>query len=137
MEHTRLELESLAIEIREAYDALSPMIESYTASVCPGCKHVCCIDRHAEHDPTDLEFIRLVDSDAVPGEPALLDEQKPCRYLGALGCRLERWRRPYRCTWYFCEPLLERMREDDSRRYRQAMEALERVSSLRGHLIDP
>ncbi len=127
-------LVNTALEIREAYEALSPMIESYTSSVCPDCMLVCCIDRHAALDPEDLEFIRLVDSDAIPGEPPLDDDKKPCRYLGDLGCVLQRWRRPHRCTWYFCEPLLERMDQDGSRRYRQMLEALQRVGRLRGQM---
>lgn len=127
----------LALEIREAYGALSPMIESYTSSVCPDCRQVCCIDRHATHDLADLEFIRLADSDAIPGEPPRSDDKKPCRYLGGRGCVLERWRRPYRCTWYFCEPLLERMRQDDSRRYRKVLEALEQLGRLLGQMRGP
>ncbi len=127
----------LALEIREAYEALSPMIDSYTSSACPDCRQVCCIDRHAAHDPADLEFIRLADSDAIPGEPPRSDDKKSCRYLGGRGCVLERWRRPYRCTWYFCEPLLELMREADSRRYRQQLEALQRVGRLLGQMRGP
>ena len=126
-----------AQEIREAYEALSPMIESYTSSACPDCGQVCCIDRHAALDPADLEFIRLVDSDAIPMEPPLIDDKRPCRYLEDRGCVLQRWRRPYSCTWYFCETLLERMHEDGSRRYRQMLEALQRVGRLRGQMLGP
>ncbi len=124
-----------AHEIKEAYEALSPMIESYTSSLCPGCKQVCCIDRHGSHEQADIKFIRLLDSDPVPWEPPLCDDKKPCRYLDKRGCVLERWQRPYRCTWYFCEPLLEKMRQADSRRYRRVLEALERLGLLRGRLI--
>ena len=130
----------LALALREAYDEVSPMIEECTAEVCPDCTSVCCIDRHANHEPEDLNFLKALkaygETDPLPSEPPLELDALPCRHLGASGCSIERWRRPHRCTWYFCSPLLKHFEEADPRAYRRLVAALRRVVEIRRELAE-
>jgi hypothetical protein len=123
-------MKKLAREMKAAFEELSPLIEQYTAEVCPTCVKVCCIDRHGTHEPLDLLFIEALD-EGPPPEPPLDDDTKPCRHLGPMGCTVERWRRPFRCTWYFCPALLEYMPRLNPREYRRFMHALARLQGLR------
>lgn len=120
----------LAEEMREAYDAVSPFIELHTSRVCPDCQRVCCIDRHGTHEPEDLAVIAALGETPPPEQP-LVPDTVPCRQLAPTGCGLERWQRPYRCTWYFCTALLDEMPEEDPRGYREFMEKLKRLQDLR------
>lgn len=121
---------SLALELKAAYEAVSPIIEGFTRRVCPGCRSVCCIDRHGTHEDADLAFLEAV-GERPPGGPPKEADTEPCRHLGAEGCTIPRWQRPYRCTWYFCPALLEAMPEIDPRAYRRLVAALERLGTLR------
>ena len=124
----------LAREMFAAFRAVSPLIERYTAEVCPGCAHVCCIDRHGTPEPLDLAFLDALGENPRP-EPPLADDTLPCRHLGERGCTVERWRRPYRCTWYFCPPLLDQMpRAAGGRAYRDLVDALGALQRLRAEL---
>lgn len=123
----------MAQEMREAYTDVSAFIEHHTSRVCPGCKSVCCIDRHGTHEPEDLVFIEAL-GESPPPEPPLDDDTLPCRQLSDTGCSIERWRRPYRCTWYFCAALLEAMPEEDPRAYREFMGKLKRLQDLRNRV---
>ena len=131
--------DELASEVRDAYEELSPLIEALTSEVCPDCESVCCIDRHGTHECADLVYLGLlsgVDGEGVvPPEPALVDDTLPCRHLGERGCGIARWRRPHRCTWYFCERLLDRLRQEDSRQYRKFVGMLGRLCAMRHELV--
>ena len=121
----------LAHLMRAAYEAVSPLMEEGTSAICPSCMQVCCIDRHGTHEAEDVAFI-LELGEAVPPERALPEDRSPCRHLGGRGCGIERWRRPYRCTWYFCDKLLAEMPAAfGARRYRELVAALGRLRELR------
>jgi len=121
---------SLAEEMREAYDSVSPFIEHHTSRVCPDCLSVCCIDRHGTHEREDLALIEAL-GEVPPPERPLEQDTSPCRQLGEMGCGLMRWQRPYRCTWYFCSALLEAMDQEDPRAYREFIRKLRRLQDLR------
>lgn len=121
---------ALAEEMKEAYDAVSPFIEKHTVRVCPTCEKVCCIDRHGTHEGEDLAFLHALGAGPPPNAPKAEDTE-PCRHLTSTGCLLPRWQRPFRCTWYFCSPLLEEMPRENPREYREFMRALGRLQELR------
>lgn len=135
METDRDSRASLALLLREAYEAVSPIIEGFTSRLCPGCASVCCIDRHAAHEEADTAFMEALGGGLLPPEPPRERDTEPCRHLGPGGCSIERWRRPYRCTWYFCPALLEAMPSEDPRAYRRLVAALERLGTARERFL--
>ncbi len=106
----------LADELKHAYHTISPFIEKHTAVVCPECKKVCCIDKHSRYDSDDMKFMESLCIDISHNTPDR-EETGPCRFLFSTGCALERWKRPYRCTLFFCTPLLKSLENDDAKLY--------------------
>lgn len=39
--------------------------------------------------------------------------------MGQQGCTQPRWLRPFRCTWYFCDPLIKALDEGSQRKARK------------------
>lgn len=120
-----------ALRMRAVYDELTPLIEAHTRRVCPGCKSVCCIDRHAYPEREDMAFW-----DALGIQPPEVLEREldtmPCRYLNEFGCSIERWQRPYRCTWYFCGDFLNDMKANAKpRQYRRMTDLLSELTAFR------
>ncbi len=117
-----------------AYDAVGGFIEKHTQAVCPSCESVCCIDRHGTYEPEDLKLfdsLGLVPHEEMPKT----DDTMPCRFLSNTGCALPRWRRPFRCTWYFCAPLLETMPLENPKEYREFVVSLDRLVNLRRAIL--
>jgi hypothetical protein len=123
---TGRELQRLLIET-------SPLIEEYTAAVCPGCADVCCRQKHGM--PTERDRLYLTAAGVAPlrSDPALHPDA-PCQYLGGDGCMRPRWQRPWRCTWYFCDPLLDALRAGPPRKARALSAALEKMARLHNEL---
>ena len=128
-----LNMGKAADELREAFDSISPYIQRHTSEVCPSCPKVCCIDRHGRYEENDLVFIEALGLANLHCDPDRPDTD-PCRFLSEKGCSLPRYRRPFRCTWYFCERLLESMHGDKPRDYREFMAAFENLQRLRREL---
>lgn len=123
----------LAQQLKEAFDLVSPFIEKHTAIVCPDCENLCCMDRHGRYDGNDLVFLGALGADTSQ-DACGREETDGCRYMMETGCSLERWKRPYRCTYFFCNPLLKSM-EDDTKLYRAFMTYYEHLVELRGRLL--
>lgn len=128
-------LRELILQMKDAYESVSEFIEANTSRVCPQCESVCCIDRHGTPDEVDELYFRVL-QDLFPFEtkPPWRVDWDPCRYLGQTGCTLQRWQRPFRCTWYFCPPLLQCMPQDNPRAYRTFIERLNTLQRLRDRL---
>ena len=99
-----------ALEAKDLIEAVGAEIERYTGKVCGSCANVCCINRHSRHDRSDIIFLTALGNE-VPEDLSRRDETAPCRFLGSRGCVLERYQRPYRCTWFFCSSLLDHIAE--------------------------
>ncbi|NOX20092.1 MAG: hypothetical protein GXO99_02350 [Nitrospirae bacterium] len=125
---------TLALEIKELIEELSPIIESFTSEVCPTCRSVCCKHKHSLYDEEDKVFLRALSVEPVNDES--LDPDGPCQFLSPTGCVRPRWKRPFRCTWYFCEALLEYMPEASGRHYRRLVRLLNEILEKRKALID-
>ena len=123
-----------AVEVLEAIESLSPVIERYTRLVCPTCQSVCCIDRHSRYDDSDKIFLDSL-GELPPERRDGMPETDPCQFLGERGCTMKRYQRPYRCTWYFCAPLLEAIEASGVREYRIFIEKLEEVTRKREALL--
>jgi hypothetical protein len=125
----------LADELKEAFNAVSPFIEKHTSIVCPDCTKVCCIDKHGRYDKNDLVFLSALGVKIQPDLPDR-EESAPCRFLHEKGCSRERWERPFRCTHFFCAPLLKSLENDNAKLYRAFVEYLQYLVSVRQRLLE-
>ncbi|NOY40020.1 MAG: hypothetical protein GXO95_07305 [Nitrospirae bacterium] len=121
------------LRLRVLFEEISPLIESYNAEVCPYCEDVCCKQRHAYYDSEDMIYISALGL-AVP-EYSERGLEEPCEFLSSKGCSRPRWQRPFRCTWYFCEPLLSHMYNGPGRPHRRFVSLLQDIVELRGNLV--
>jgi hypothetical protein len=126
---------ALAEELREVFDTVSPFIEKHTAIVCPDCENVCCMDKHGRYDEHDIIFLKALDVD-IPADAVEREETDGCRYMTENGCSLERWMRPYRCTFFFCDALLKSLEGDNPKLYRAFREYFDHMVSTRQKLLD-
>jgi hypothetical protein len=125
----------LAQEIREAFNTVSPFIEKHTSIVCPECKRVCCADKHGRYDSDDLLFLKALGME-VSQDHHGREESDSCRFITETGCSLERWKRPFRCTFFFCDPLLKSLEHDNAKLYRAFVGYFQHLVSLRQRLIE-
>ena len=129
-------LRKLAADLDADIKELGFFVELHTASVCPDCSSVCCINRHSYHAPEDLVYIHALGGE-FPLHARGLDNAEPCQFLGHQGCTIQRSLRPYRCNWYFCSSLLEHISGHNSRRqYRFFISLLERITGKRLTLME-
>ncbi len=129
------ELRELAHELKDAFDAVSPFIEKHTAVVCPECRQVCCRDKHGRPDENDLVFLRAL-GEEMPDGRTERGESEPCRFLTETGCSLQRWRRPFRCTFFFCAPLLKSLENDNAKLYRAFVQYFQHLVQARRRLLE-
>jgi hypothetical protein len=129
------EEKELACELRQTFDLISPFIERHTSIICPQCEDVCCIDRHGRYDEDDIRFLNALGIEVVMNNNAG-GETDPCRYLTEKGCSLPRWKRPFRCTHFFCDPLLKSLETDDPKLYRAFVDYLQHLIYLRQRLLN-
>jgi len=104
----------------------SPLIEEYTRELCPGCTDVCCRQRHGIYRERDVRYLSALGASLPERDPARPPDG-PCEALGERGCNHPRWLRPFKCTWYFCEPILMAMRERPQRSARQLTAVMEEM----------
>lgn len=125
----------MAHELKDAFSAVSPFIEKHTSIVCPECEKVCCIDKHGRYDKNDLVFLRALGIE-IPHDPSDLEETELCRFLKEKGCSRQRWERPFRCTHFFCDPLLKSLENDNAKLYRAFIGYLQYLVDVRRRLLD-
>ena len=107
----------------------SPLIEEYTRDLCPACTDVCCRQKHGRYRERDLVYLRALGAIAPVFDHARPSEST-CEYLGERGCIHPRWFRPFKCTWYFCEPLIKAMDERPGRATRRLTAVMEEMIRL-------
>jgi len=111
----------------------SPLIEEYTAAVCPACTEVCCRQKHGLYREQDRLYLRSL-GETVPARDPARPLDGPCEAMGQHGCTLQRWKRPFKCTWFFCEPLLNAMNTSPPKKMRKLSAMLQEVSDLYAEL---
>lgn len=109
---------------------ISPMIEEYTARVCPDCRDVCCRQRHSIMNEQDVRYLRALDVPLPAPDPARAPDG-PCQFMGKTGCVNPRWLRPWRCTWYFCGPLLDAVDKGPKKKARRLSALIQEIVDLR------
>ncbi len=125
-----------AVEAARLIEDISIVMERFTGAVCPDCTSVCCIQRHARFDRSDIIFMAALGSQVpeyLPGP----DDTLPCRFLGGRGCTRRRSERPWRCTWFFCAPLLDHLIAVlGPAAYRRFMQDIRAITDQRLHMLD-
>lgn len=128
-------LHETASKVAKLIEDLSPFIQEHTDAVCPSCQSICCINRHLCYSADDMICIHAL-GEKVPLYKKDAAGDSPCQFLGRSGCTLKRSLRPYRCNWFFCNPLLEQIQAGPVSRYRQFIHSLEEITRTRRQLIE-
>jgi hypothetical protein len=96
-----------------------PLMNRLCQSTCPNCTNVCCRRAWVWADFRDLLFYHL--TDVTPPDYQLLESTAGhCRFASPHGCRLERIRRPFVCTWYLCPAQTHLLLEQPTDKHRLA-----------------
>ncbi len=120
--------------LKAAFDRLDPLIQEYTSKVCPYCGTVCCANKFGFPEFGDV-VVFLAMGLKIPRYDLHVDHEAICQFIGEKGCVLARPNRPYRCTWYFCEPLLVQLEIGPAKHYRAFIRDLQELSAARGDLL--
>jgi hypothetical protein len=107
----------------------SPLIEEYTSAICPVCTEVCCRQKHSLYQDRDLSYLGAL-AMAIPARDTARPGDGPCEMMGPRGCIQPRWMRPFRCTWFFCEPLLAALNDGPQKKARKLTAALQEMIDL-------
>jgi len=118
-----------AQQLQQLLIASSPLIEEYTAAVCPTCTEVCCKQEHGRYQERDVRYLNALEV-PVPLRDATRPLDGPCEMMGMRGCVQPRWMRPFKCTWYFCGPLLKALEEGPQRKARKLAALLQELVDL-------
>lgn len=113
---------------------MDPFIQEYTAKTCPYCGSVCCAQKHGMPDFGDAVAIIAMGFE-LPEYRLDVDMNGMCQFMGDMGCVLPRAQRPYRCTWYYCDPLLKQIEIGPARHYRNFIADVQEMGSARGNLL--
>lgn len=119
----------------KAFERLEGFIQYYTARVCPYCGTVCCINRHGMPEFVDVVGMFAMGVEIPTYDPEA-DESAACQFLDRNGCVLPRIQRPYRCTRYFCEPLMVQIEIGPPAEYRKFIRDVEGLAAARGDVLD-
>lgn len=115
--------------LKELLILSSPMLEEYTQRVCPFCVNVCCKQKHSAYQAPDMVYLNTLGV-AVPSRDGARSLEGPCQFLGAAGCMQPRWLRPFKCTWFFCEPLLKALNDGQQKKARALSAMLQEMIRL-------
>ena len=123
-----------ALIYKEAFFNLDSFIQSFTSSICPYCGTVCCAHQHGLPELADIVGLLAMDL-KIPEYDLSLERGGMCQFMGEKGCVLPRHHRPYRCTWYFCDPLLVQIEIGPPRQYRTFIKDVEGLAKARGNML--
>ncbi len=123
-----------ADHLRHLLARTARLMEALCEVTCPACTDVCCRRAWVWFDFKDLLFVHL--AGIAPPERQLLGRQgEHCRYAGPAGCRLERIRRPFVCTWYLC-PAQSRLLVTQPNDKHRLTSLLSQIKKQRGRMED-
>ncbi len=129
-----LEMLRIGRDIRDEYSRLEPLLQEFTEGFCARCKDPCCVNRHGFPDFEDLVVQKCLGIRARTCEKGLKDTG-PCQCLGPMGCVLNRLERSYRCTWYFCEEVLDEFQKRAPGEFMSFEEICEEISRDRQRIL--
>ncbi|WP_319407134.1 hypothetical protein [uncultured Desulfosarcina sp.] len=118
-----------AHQIKCLLELTFPHMDRLCRTSCPDCTDICCQRAWIWADFKDLLFCHLAGI-PVPDRQLLGRQEDHCRYGGPAGCRLERIRRPFVCTWYLCPAQTQRLRKEPAE-LQTIQETLRQIKGLR------
>ncbi len=119
-----------ADQVKRLFIELSPMVEEYTARVCPDCTNVCCKQRHGIMNELDLRYLVALGMPLPVYDTGRLADG-PCQFMDAEGCMSPRWLRPWRCTSYFCDALITAMNAGPQKKARRLSALIQEIVDIR------
>lgn len=125
---------AIAEDLKHLLIQTSPFIERYTREVCPACINVCCRQKHGVFRERDRVYLNAL-ANEVPLHNESVPPEGPCQFMGPAGCVRPRWLRPFKCTWYFCDQMLEAMNEGPRKERRRFIAELQEMVRLYNELI--
>lgn len=128
-------LRDIAEVVKTEIESVDQFIQENTLKVCPFCEKKCCINRHVYYDNLDILYIVALGM-KPPAYQQGLSDTDPCQFLSEYGCVKERYLRPFRCNWYFCEALLNHMEQGPARPYREFIRVFNEILDLRSELLN-
>ncbi len=124
----------ISSKIEGIYSELEPYFSDFIEPFCKECPTPCCVNRHGYPDFEDLVFFNASGRELKEFDFACIDSDR-CQYLGKNGCRLARCARSYRCTWYFCDEVLERFESMDGVAFSRFEHLMQKLSRERVELL--
>jgi len=124
------QLSKLGSRYRQIFDQIDPVIQELTAKSCPYCGVVCCAQKFGL--PNSIDLVAFL---AMNLKGLIYDFQKEphskCQFMGEKGCILPRHKRPFRCTFYFCDPLLIQIDLLPAEEYKKLITGLKNLELIR------
>ena len=120
----------LAKEYKEIMEQLDPLIQKLSSESCPSCGVVCCAQKFGIPNTTDLLIALALNIEDLHYDFAK-DLNGMCQFMGKTGCILPRYKRPFRCTFYFCDPLLIQIDLLPPKEHRSLIDGLQKLEYLR------
>lgn len=124
------EVKEHGLAIREDISRLDALLSDLCAVTCPSCLDVCCRRATVWYDFKDLVLYYTLHQELPTVQ--IVKGGGGCMHLTPHGCRLERIRRPFVCTWYLCpqqKALAERQQYSEEKESIPAL--IERIKSSR------
>ncbi len=123
-----------ATGIRQIYISLQHFFDAFTGPICRMCPEPCCVNRHGFPDFEDLVVFQAMGTRA-PVFDCSSNDTGPCQFLSPAGCVLPRYRRSYRCTWYFCDFCMDRFEQKDAEEFRKFESTMSQLARDRNRLL--
>jgi len=121
--------------LKAVFIEMDPILNELTRRTCPYCGKVCCINRHGLPEYADMVCFFAMDIE-LPDYDLSKDPGSPCQFLGNKGCALPRFKRPFRCTWYFCEPMLLELDLGPIKKHKEFMGFITLLAQRRRELLE-
>lgn len=129
------ELKSKAQQLLYMINEIDNTIQDITSRVCIDCTDVCCINKHGYYEFSDIIYICLIEED-MPFFRNDLTDTEPCQFLSQKGCSLSRFKRPFRCNWYFCSDLIRFIGMYGKKRGRTLSKTMQSIIDIRSEIIE-
>ena len=133
-ENSLSDVSAIGREIKCCYTALEPFFHDYTESICHECATPCCVNRHGFPDFEDLVLFQAMGI-SIPEYNFHVIDTDICQFLTKDGCSLTRCMRSYRCTWYFCDYVLDEFEHSHRIMFGKFDSAMSRLGDKRGMLL--